>query len=149
MFSHFVFVFLFVCVFFRKVATFLAKYTKTNKIVCVCVCVISYNIADKKKEYVVKRRIPLKSIEMITVSKTSPEFAIHVPSEYDYRYASAKNKMVIAEMISERVINNYNQPCAIAETELKTLKDVVISKKLSKIDVLYYQSPNLCFFLYV
>jgi len=36
----------------------------------------------------VKRRIPIRDIAGITSSKTSGEFVIHVPKEYDYRYSS-------------------------------------------------------------
>ncbi len=36
----------------------------------------------------VRRKIPLTKITAITISKSSSEFVIHVPEEYDYRYAS-------------------------------------------------------------
>jgi hypothetical protein len=37
---------------------------------------------------ILRRKIPLKKIFALTLSKTSFEFVIHVPEEYDYRYSS-------------------------------------------------------------
>ena len=36
----------------------------------------------------IKRKIPSSKVQGITVSKVGSEFVIHVPDEYDYRYAS-------------------------------------------------------------
>ena len=36
----------------------------------------------------IKRKINISAIKAISVSKIGNEFIIHVPSEYDYRYAS-------------------------------------------------------------
>eukprot|EP00483_Globobulimina_turgida_P005323 UN05333 len=43
-----------------------------------------YNIKPKNK--VIKRRINLLDIAFITLSTTSAEFALNIPSEYDYHY---------------------------------------------------------------
>ena len=48
------------------------------------------------KENSLKRRIPIKSIKAITVSKTSDEFVIHgEDNEYDYHYKSKKKRKII------------------------------------------------------
>lgn len=36
----------------------------------------------------IKRKISLTKIKATTISTISPEFVLHVPDEYDYRYAS-------------------------------------------------------------
>lgn len=36
----------------------------------------------------IPRKIPISSIYGVTVSRLSKEFAIHVPTEYDYRFSS-------------------------------------------------------------
>lgn len=36
----------------------------------------------------IKRKIPANKVVALTVSKVGTEFVIHVPEEYDYRYAS-------------------------------------------------------------
>jgi hypothetical protein len=46
-----------------------------------------YNCTPRKP-YRVKRRIPLAKISSVTLSSLSPEFLIHVPEEYDYRFWS-------------------------------------------------------------
>jgi len=35
-----------------------------------------------------RRKIPIDKVSAISISKSSSEFVIHVPSEYDYRYSS-------------------------------------------------------------
>ncbi len=43
-----------------------------------------------------KRRIPLDSLDAVTVSQASDEFVLHVPSEYDYRMMSLRKTEVVA-----------------------------------------------------
>ena len=51
-----------------------------------------YNL--KKKD--LKRRIDIKSIKGITISKTSDELVIHCnDEEYDYQYISSKKKTIV------------------------------------------------------
>lgn len=38
----------------------------------------------------IKRKIPSNKIAALTISKVGSEFVIHVPEEYDYRYASVE-----------------------------------------------------------
>jgi serum/glucocorticoid-regulated kinase 2 len=40
----------------------------------------------------IKRRIDIDKIKAVTVSKIGTEFIIHVPEEYDYRYASSDRR---------------------------------------------------------
>ena len=68
-----------------------------------------YNIHEKgllntlmsvfNKSFKVKRRITINSIEAISISNISCEFALHVPGEYDYRYASTDKRDLILTTI--------------------------------------------------
>lgn len=92
-----------------------------------------YNLKPNKyKESL--RRVDLKHIGMLTLSQTSPEFAIHVPTEYDYHLAS-KNKDVIADLLKELFFNDTKSNLLIIESELKHLKDIILTKKLAKFEV--------------
>ena len=52
-----------------------------------------------------KRRIDIKSIKGITLSKISDEFVIHCnDEEYDYQYRSAKKKTIV-EIIAKHYYN--------------------------------------------
>jgi serum/glucocorticoid-regulated kinase 2 len=53
----------------------------------------------------IKRRISYKDIAGITMSKTSHEFVIHVPSEYDYRFDSPDKRNEIISI----TIRNYQE----------------------------------------
>eukprot|EP01084_Bolivina_argentea_P159054 277029_1 len=59
-----------------------------------------YNIKTNKKTSVIQRRIDLTNIASITLSETSTEFTINIPSEYDYRYDAMTNSSK-NEIISE------------------------------------------------
>lgn len=50
-----------------------------------------YNLKDKT----IKRKIDIDKIKAIIVSKIGTEFIVHVPSEYDYRYASSDRRETI------------------------------------------------------
>lgn len=47
-----------------------------------------YNLKGKS----IKRKIELRKIKGITVGSFGSEFVVHVPEEYDYRYASQERR---------------------------------------------------------
>ena len=60
---------------------------------------VSYNLTYLA--YIaIKRRIPISRIVGITISKTSYEFVVHIPEEYDYRYSSLDKRDKILESIA-------------------------------------------------
>lgn len=64
-------------------------------------------IASKNWKYYkigIKRRIPVSKIVGITVSKTSYEFVVHIPEEYDYRYSSIEKRDKILEHIAQAYV---------------------------------------------
>jgi len=73
-----------------------------------------YNISSFralfKLKYRVKRRIDLKKVSAISVSNISSEFVIHVPSEYDYRYASPNKRDKILLAICRAYYTHINEP---------------------------------------
>lgn len=57
-----------------------------------------YNMKGDSKlwEYsAIRRKIDIEKIKAITVSRIGTEFVLHVPDEYDYRYASEKRDKII------------------------------------------------------
>jgi hypothetical protein len=97
-----------------------------------------YNL--KKKS--LKRRIDVKSIRGITVSKITDEFVIHGNDiEYDYNYISPKKKNII-EFISRSYFEVTKKEIGLCELEAKSLKNVVTSKKEKKKDSNFSRMPD-------
>lgn len=49
----------------------------------------------------------MRNIAAITVSKTSNEFVVHCPEEYDYRYSSLEKREKILQTIA-KAYEEYN-----------------------------------------
>jgi hypothetical protein len=97
-----------------------------------------YNL--KKKS--LKRRIDIKSIRGITVSKITDEFVIHGNDvEYDYNYISQKKKKII-EFISKSYFEVTKKEMGLCELEAKSLKNVVTLKKEKKKDLNFSRMPD-------
>jgi serum/glucocorticoid-regulated kinase 2 len=58
-----------------------------------------YNVKGKSN---VQRKIELVKVLGITMSKSSPEFVVHCPDEYDYHYSSPDK-----ERIAQVVMNTH------------------------------------------
>ena len=81
------------------------------------------------KKTSLKRRIDLKSIKGITISKTSDEFVIHCnDEEYDYHYISAKKKTIV-EIIAKYFYNLLSEELKLFELNLSSLSTFVTTKK--------------------
>eukprot|EP01084_Bolivina_argentea_P280516 479736_1 len=91
-----------------------------------------YNLKPKKYQKS-KRRVSIRDIGMLTLSAISPEFAIHVPSEYDYHFAS-KNKDKIAEFLKQLYAEETGGKLLVVYSELRHLKDIILTKKLAKFE---------------
>ena len=84
-----------------------------------------YNL--KKKEN--KRRIDLKVIQGITLSKLSDEFVIHCcDDDYDYRYISSKKKTIV-EILAKYYFNVVGYELKLFELNVSSLSQYVTSKK--------------------
>lgn len=85
----------------------IVKEFKNNEIVFLSSPIFKFNDYKKKQERnimitnlgiynlkgtTIKRKIDIEKVRAITVSKIGTEFIIHVPEEYDYRYASADRR---------------------------------------------------------
>mmetsp|Transcript_47086 Transcript_47086/g.78155 ORF Transcript_47086/g.78155 Transcript_47086/m.78155 type:complete len:213 (+) Transcript_47086:29-667(+) len=91
-----------------------------------------YNLQPKK--YVKsKRRVEINCIQMVTLSTVSVEFAIHVPSEYDYHLAS-KNKQQIADALADVYQKVTGKELLVIESEMKHLSDIIMTKTLAKFE---------------
>ena len=84
-----------------------------------------YNI----KKTSLKRRIEIKCVKGITLSKPNDEFVIHgEDEEYDYHYISAKKKIIV-EIIAKYYYNIKNEELKLFELNLNSLSTFVTSKK--------------------
>ena len=76
-----------------------------------------------------KRRIDLKSIKGITLTKASDEFVIHCnDEEYDYQYISAKKKTIV-EIIAKYYYNIIGEELKLFELNVSSLSTFVTTKK--------------------
>ena len=81
------------------------------------------------KKTTLKRRIDLKVIKGITLSKTSDEFVIHCNDEdYDYQYISPKKKTII-EILAKYYYNISQQELKLFELNVGSLSTFVTTKK--------------------
>mmetsp|Transcript_28619 Transcript_28619/g.45253 ORF Transcript_28619/g.45253 Transcript_28619/m.45253 type:complete len:202 (+) Transcript_28619:41-646(+) len=91
-----------------------------------------YNLKPKKYQKS-KRRVLISDVGMITLSAVSPEFAIHVPNEYDYHFLS-KNKDHIANVLKQLYEQQTEEKLLVVYSEMKHLKDLILTKKLAKFE---------------
>lgn len=93
-----------------------------------------------------KRRIDIKSIRGITVSKISDEFVVHgMDVEYDYYFLSPR-KMLICEAVAIVFKKETNKDLMFAETSQKDLGFAVTSKKDKKSDPTFSKMPTVGLF---
>ena len=93
-----------------------------------------YNLKPKKYNKS-KRRVGIPDVSMVTLSAISPEFAVHVTSEYDYHFCS-KSKDKICEVLTDLYKKETTgNKLLVVYSELKHLKDIIITKKLAKFEV--------------
>ena len=84
------------------------------------------------KKTALKRRIDLKLIRGVTVSKTNDEFVIHCnDEEYDYQYISSKKKTIV-EIIAKYYYNIMGEDLKLFELNVNSLTTFVTSKKDKK-----------------
>lgn len=84
-----------------------------------------------------QRRIELSNIAAITVSKTSSEFTINVPMEYDYRYIA--NHVEQREELVQIVSNTYElvkkHPLSIHEITQASTLAYTVNRKVANLTV--------------
>ena len=81
------------------------------------------------KKTTLKRRIDLKAIKGITLSKTSDEFVIHCNDEdYDYQFISSKKKTIV-EILAKYYYNINGEELKLFELNVGSLNTFVTSKK--------------------
>lgn len=59
-----------------------------------------YNMKGKD----IKRKIDLKNIKAITYGAYGSEFVLHIPDEYDYRYASPDKRDTILVILTDSIL---------------------------------------------
>lgn len=76
-----------------------------------------------------KRRIALRDIESVTQSRSTPEFVLHVPSEYDYRLVSDKRENIVGRLRSA-YLALCGQALEVQETDAESLKPVCVTRRM-------------------
>lgn len=111
-------------IIFSDMAVKINRKDKPQERVIVVTSSALYNMNKGRK---IKRRIELQKIEGITVSSTTDEFVIHVPSEYDYRLNAARKSDCIESIVSARaLLTSPRIPVSIVS--IPHLKDVTITR---------------------
>jgi serum/glucocorticoid-regulated kinase 2 len=60
-----------------------------------------YNLKSKSTDYSeMQRRVDLSNVVGVSYSRSSDEFVLHVPNEYDYRFASPLKPAIVTELRS-------------------------------------------------
>ena len=81
------------------------------------------------KKTTLKRRIDLKLVKGITLTKASDEFVIHCSDEeYDYQYMSPKKKTIV-EIIAKYYYNLVGEELKLFELNVSSLSTFVTTKK--------------------
>ena len=94
------------------------------------------------KKLSLKRRIDLKTLIGITISKNSEEFVIHCKNiDYDYHYSSPRRKIII-EIISKNYEINVEQEIKLFELQDKNLNEYVTSKEEKEKQISYTRMPR-------
>ena len=94
------------------------------------------------KKLSLKRRIDLKTLIGITISKNSEEFVIHCKNiDYDYHYSSPRRKIII-EIISKNYEINVEQEIKLFELPDKNLNEYVTSKEEKEKQISYTRTPK-------
>jgi len=104
-------------------STILYKYNKRSKRQERSILITSKAIYNVNKQgiiasiinlfnsnYQVRRRIDIMKLSAISVSDISSEFVLHVPDEYDYRYASPEKRDRILTVLCRAFVQNHQRP---------------------------------------
>mmetsp|Transcript_25028 Transcript_25028/g.82012 ORF Transcript_25028/g.82012 Transcript_25028/m.82012 type:complete len:540 (-) Transcript_25028:125-1744(-) len=87
-----------------------------------------YNIEKNK----CKRRIDVTEVKKIIMSESSEEFVIHVPTEYDYHYASPRKSEVVS-VLSECILGVSGEKANVEVSKATNLSEFVVTKKESRV----------------
>lgn len=71
---------------------------------------LNFLLSYINQKIIVKRKILIEKITSISLSTTSAEFVIHVPSEYDYRFSHPLYRNQIVFSIAKSFINRVYGP---------------------------------------
>jgi len=82
-----------------------------------------------------RRRIRLENVASATFSRSSCEFAIHVPEEYDYRFKSTSRQFQDAVMntLADVYQKKVKSRLRLQETEQASLDDVTVTKDVARL----------------
>jgi len=101
-----------------------------------------YNLKPKEIRKC-QRRIDLKNVVSVTISRTSQEFAIHIPKEHDYRYISVYKER-IASVLAVHYKRKEGKELVINEIQQDSMLQVTLTKdaaRLQKREPRHFSGP--------
>ena len=114
------------------------KYNWSQERIIIITNKAIYNL----KKLTLKRRIDLKILIGITISKTSEEFVLHCKDiDYDYQYSSPRRKIII-EIITKNYEIILKEELNLYEIPDKSLKDYVTLKSEKEKQNTYTRMPK-------
>jgi len=82
-----------------------------------------------------KRRIDLEKLVAVTASKTSDEFVIHIPDEYDYRFKSGRKEKIcdiLGTLYKALQTKERKVKLPISFIDQSDLKDMALTKAMAR-----------------
>jgi len=92
-----------------------------------------YNL-NPKTYYKHNRRIPLRNIVQVTVSDSTDEFVLHIPTEYDY-WLKSEDKDNVLKVIRSARRKHIGEPPVVQVSKEANLTDIVFKKTEKKEDL--------------
>jgi len=90
-----------------------------------------YNLLPNN--YSCKRRIDIDKLVAITASKTSDEFVIHIPDEYDYRFKSGRKDKIceVLTVLYKEIMKD--KKLSVTFIDLADLKEMALTKAMARL----------------
>lgn len=100
-----------------------------------------YNLSGKQ----IKRKIALSKVYAVTVSRTGPDFVLHVPEEYDYRYKTPEHRDILLYYLCIALKLNGLDGLRLFIVDDEDLSQFTLNEKVNSRDKAYLLHPKLPF----
>jgi serum/glucocorticoid-regulated kinase 2 len=84
----------------------------------------------------------LTKFDAVTISRTSTEFVLHVPEEYDYRMKSAEYRDILIQYLAAAVKLRRNMPLKVYFVEVENLEMFTLQEKTQIVEKQYAFHPK-------
>ena len=84
----------------------------------------------------------LTKLDSVTISRTSHEFVLHVPEEYDYRMKSTDHRDLIMQYLAAAIKLKKNMPLKAYFVEVENLEMFTLQEKTPILEKQYAFHPK-------